>query len=174
MQRLFLLFIFILTMQMLSAQAVMKITDKKIEKTTIVQEPVSKVYWRWTTHEGLKSFFGENNQIECVPGGPFEIYFMMNAPEGLRGSEGCKVLSCLPDQMISFSWNAPPQFMEVRQHAYKTWVVVLFQPIDDQQTEVKLIHLGWPEDTRWDPVYNYFNKAWETVLKWLEEAEKKQ
>ncbi len=170
MYKVYLLFGLVFTAQMLSAQTEMKITDKKIEKTIVVNEPVSKVYRRWTTHEGLKSFFGENNKIECVPGGPFEIYFMMAAPEGLRGSEGCKVLSCLPEQMFSFSWNAPPQFKEVREHPYQTWVVVMFRPVDDQRTEVKLVHLGWPEDARWDPVYDYFNKAWETVLKWLNEA----
>lgn len=170
MKKICLLWLLIFTTQLLPAQSNMKISDKKIEKTIIVSEPASKVYGRWTTHEGLKTFFGENNRIECVPGGPFEIYFMMDAPEGLRGSEGCKVLSCLPDQMFSFSWNAPPQFMEVREHPYKTWVVVVFKPYGDQQTEVTLTHLGWPEDARWDPVYQYFNAAWEKVMQWLGEA----
>jgi len=120
----------------------------------------------------LKTFFGDDNNIVLTPGGSFEIYFMMDAPEGLRGSEGCKVLSYLPNELFSFSWNAPPQFREVREHPYKTWVVVLLRPIDEQQTEVKLVHLGWPEDMRWDPVYDYFNAAWDTVLKWMVDAEK--
>jgi hypothetical protein len=89
---------------------------------------------------------------------------MLDKPSGLKGSEGCKVLSYLPKKMFSFSWNAPPQFEEVRKSDYKTWVVVEFNYISENQTEVTLHHVGWPTDERWTPVFDYFNKAWDFVL----------
>ena len=145
----------------------MRITDKQIKKAKRIEEPVEKVWWRWTTHDGLKTFLGKENKIELRPGGAFEIYFLLENPEGLRGSEGCKILSYLPYQMLSFSWNAPPQHMEVRESEFKTWVVVNFIPLSDHQTEVTLSHLGWPGDEKWTPVYDYFNSAWDTVLNGL-------
>jgi len=148
----------------------MKITEKQILKSNTINCSIDTAWWKWTTHEGLLTFFGAENKIELSPGGAFEIYFSMDAPEGLRGSEGCKVLSYLPKQMFSFSWNAPPKFMEVRESNWHTWVVVNFKSAPDNQTEVTITHLGWTEDSRWDPVYDYFDKAWGTVMNWLKES----
>jgi uncharacterized protein YndB with AHSA1/START domain len=105
----------ILFSQLTIGQETMRISDKQIKKTRAINEPVEKLWRRWTTHEGLKTFFGADNKIELMPGGAFEIYFLINNPVGLRGSEGCKVLSYLPYQMLSFSWNAPPQNKEIRE-----------------------------------------------------------
>jgi uncharacterized protein YndB with AHSA1/START domain len=148
----------------------MKITDKKICKTTFINIPLDKVWWKWTTHEGLLTFFGRDNRIELTPGGAFEIYFLMDNPNGLRGSEGCRVLSFLPNEMFSFTWNAPPNFKEVRESDYHTWVVVQFRSISAHQTEVNLVHTGWPDDAAWHAVYDYFNKAWDEVLQSLKNS----
>lgn len=148
----------------------MKILDKQIKKTRLIKESVEKVWWRWTTHEGLKTFMGEDNKIELTPGGAFEIYFLMDNPVGLRGSEDCKVLSYLPYQMLSFSWNAPPEHKEIRESKYKTWVVVNLKSLSENQTEITLTHLGWLDDEKWIAVFDYFNTAWEMVLDWLNNA----
>jgi uncharacterized protein YndB with AHSA1/START domain len=88
----------------------------------------------------------------------------MDNPVGLRGSETCKILSFLPNELLSFSWNAPPHFESVRNSTYKTWVVVQFFPISESQTRIKLAHVGWPSGDDWDLVFNYFDKAWQMVL----------
>jgi len=142
----------------------MIISDKKIVKRRIVDKPIDDVWRRWTTHAGLTTFFGLDNKIELWPSGCFEIYFLMDNPAGLRGSEGCKVLSYLPEKMLSFSWNVPPEFEELRKARYKTWVVILFNSTGDQKTEITLTHLGWPLDGSWDLAFEYFDKAWDTVL----------
>jgi uncharacterized protein YndB with AHSA1/START domain len=85
-------------------------TNKLIQKERIVPFSLTESWSKWTTHEGLKTFFGRDNKIELEIGGNFEIYFLMDNPVGLRGSETCKILSFLPREMLSFSWNAPPHF----------------------------------------------------------------
>lgn len=162
-QILFLILILALTNQTFG-QTKMEVTNKQIVKTKTINQPLDTVWWRWTTHEGLKTFFGSDNKIELMPDGAFEIYFLLDNPAGLRGSEGCKVLSFLPQRYFSFSWNAPPQFEEVRKSDYKTWVVVEFNAISDKQTQITLTHLGWPDDERWMPVFDYFSKAWDVAL----------
>ncbi|MBT3318133.1 MAG: SRPBCC domain-containing protein [Clostridia bacterium] len=149
-------------------------TDKEIVKSVTIEKSLNEVWWAWTTHEGLFTFFGADNKIELKPGGVFEIYFLMDNPYGLRGSEGCKVLSFLPQKMLSFSWNAPPQFPDIRSDEYKTWVVVEFEQVGESETRVTLTHLGWPESKEWNKVYDYFDEAWESVLESLKGGELKR
>jgi len=142
----------------------METTDKEIFKARIVNSDRKSVWKLWTTSEGLKNFFGIDNKIELNPGGSFEIYFLLDSPAGYRGSEGCKILSYLPERMLSFSWNAPPNFKSIREDAHKTWVVVNFSVFGDNQTEITLTHTGWPAGEDWSAVFDYFDKAWDFVL----------
>lgn len=148
----------------------MTITDKQIKKSKLINVSLEAAWWKWTTHEGLLTFFGRDNKIELRPGGAFEIYFLLDNPYGTRGSENCKVLSFLPKQMFSFSWNSPPQFKEVREPCHYTWVVINFKEISKEQTQIDLFHLGWPDDKRWEPVYDYFNAAWDSVMNSLTDS----
>lgn len=150
-----------------SAAASALAADRVLEKTVVVAAPVADVYRTWTTPEGMKSFIAQGAVIEMKPGGKYEIYFDTSAPEGQRGSEGCEVLSFVENRMLSFTWNAPPQFPEVRQQ--RSFVVVHFSPIAGNQTRVDLTHGGWGQGEQWDKVYDYFDKAWTVVLTSLKE-----
>lgn len=143
----------------------MELTDKKIRKTITIHASAEEAWKSWTTHDGLKQFFGMENDVELRIGGKFEIYFLMDNPVGLRGSEGCRVLSYLPYEMLSFSWNAPPTYKEVRESEYKAWVVVTFREIAGHETEVTINHLGWPDRKDWNEVFEYFDSAWDQVFR---------
>lgn len=144
----------------------MFITDKKITKVLKHTMPPEKIWWYWTTHEGLNKFFGVENKLTLKPDGAFEIYFLMDNDYGLRGSENCKVLSYIPNKMFSFTWNAPPQFEEIRNGDHKTWVV-----LDFEEKQMTLTHYGWPEGEDWEDVMAYFENAWDIVLENLQKAE---
>jgi len=98
------------------------------------------------------------------------LYFDLQAPKGSQGGEGCRVLSFLPMEMLSFEWNAPPEFPTVRKEQMRrhTWVVLQFYPIAKDQTKVRLAHLGWREGEEWEKVFQYFLRAWDIVLGRLE------
>jgi len=142
--------------------------DRVIVESRVVEAGVAEAWDRWTTKEGLESFFGEECRIELRPGGPFEIFFSTEAPEGRRGSEGCTVLSYLPERILSFSWNAPPSFPEVREGDRHTIVVVEFTPLGRERTSVTIRHHGWPDEAtttgQWDGVFEYFTEAWPYVM----------
>jgi len=160
-----------LAILLLHATAAAQTPDARIiRKSRTVDAPIDSIWWKWTTHEGLLTFFGEDNSMDLRIGGPFEIYFMKNAAEGQKGSEGCKVISYLPKEMLSFSWNAPPKFPEIRNGDHHTWVVVTFKPAKGNKTTVTISHLGWLTGGDWDKVYEYFDKAWVSVLDWLEKS----
>jgi len=146
------------------------VNNKQIIKSTIVAADINQVWQKWTTHEGLKTFFGVDNKIELRPGGPYEIYFLLENAPGTRGGEGNQVLSFLPLEMLSFSWNAPPSIPEIRNHDHRTWVVVVFSALGPLKTEVTLKHVGWLDGEKWDETIAYFEKAWDIVLNSLQES----
>jgi len=141
-----------------------------IEVTTVMPAPPKDVWHLWTTDEGLRGVMVESSNIELRIGGPYEWYFSMDAPEGSRGSERCTILSYRPNEMLSFTWNAPPKFEHARfRH---TWVVITLAPTNDGQTRITLTHHGWAEKMaehrdhadEWKQVHAYFEAAWPSVL----------
>lgn len=139
-----------------------EISDRVLYKEVTVKAPLDSVWNAWTTNEGAHEFFSPYTNIQLRTGGPFEIYFSNDGELGMRGSEGCKVLSFLPKSMFSFEWNAPPQFGPLR-YIY-TRVVINFEALGSDSTKVKFSHLGWGTDLGWDEIYNYFDRAWGYVL----------
>jgi uncharacterized protein YndB with AHSA1/START domain/uncharacterized protein YciI len=140
------------------------IEEKHIRKFVTVNAPPEEVWRMWTTSEGMATFFAPKSRIELAPGGAYELYIIPEAEEGQRGSDGCKVLSYIPNEMISFTWNAPPSIPEIRNHEHRTHVVVTLRPTGKDQTLVTLTHLGWLEGPEWDKAHDYFDKAWTGVL----------
>ena len=147
---------------------------KSLSKEKIINHSLSETWKKWTTEQGMKSFVVEDCKIELKVGGFYELYFTTDVPEGLRGSEGCRVLSYIPEKMLSFSWNAPPTIPTIRALGSVAWVVIELEAISPQETLVKLQHLGFGEGPEWDKTYAYFDKAWDYVLSALSESANKE
>ncbi len=131
-----------------------------IKEEDIAAAPM-EVWSAWTSNEGVAAWWGApRTNIELRIGGPFEIFFSMEEPEGLRGSEGCKVLAYVPGESLSFTWNAPPH---LALRATNTWVVLTFAP-SSTGTAVRLVHTGFLNGPDWDDYMEYFDNAWGFVL----------
>ena len=139
--------------------------DRFLLKTKIVAAPVDDVWQAWTTKDGLEAFFCEQANIELRPGGPYEILFSLEAPEGDRGCEGCQVVAFEEPKWMTFTWNSPPSLPEVRNE--HTNVIIEFRPVEDG-AEVRLLAIGWGTGEPWLASHQYFDRAWDTVLGWLE------
>ena len=135
--------------------------DRFIRKEAIVEAPVEAVWHAWATEEGVR-FIAEGARIELEPGGPYEWYFSMDAPEGSRGGEGNTVLAVDPVRFIAFEWNAPPSYPEVRKQKHQ--VLIQLEPAGEGQTRVTLTSLGFGTGQQWKDVHTYFENAWDTVL----------
>lgn len=136
--------------------------QRGIHQQVTVPAPLEEVWRAWTTTEGVTSFFGPAAHIEATVGGPYEVYFSTEAPYGSRGSEGCRVLSVVPMNQISFQWNAPPSMGVIRD--LHTRVTVRLHEETPDLTRVEIIHTGWGAGEQWDKAYDYFDKAWDAVL----------
>jgi uncharacterized protein YndB with AHSA1/START domain len=127
-----------------------------------VPAPQHQVWLAWTTSEGVKSFFAEECKLDLRVGGAYEMYFNMEAPTGEWGGEGCVILALEPESMLSFTWNAPPEFPTIREQ--RTHVVVRLKAIAEKKTLVTLSHDGWGEGEDWQQVREYFVRAWGKIV----------
>lgn len=135
---------------------------RSLHKETIVAAPVERVWWAWTTSEGMAAWWAKESWIQLEVGGAFELYFLRDQPRGLQGTEGCRILSFVPGELLSFSWNFPPEIPEIRfEH---TWVVLRFAQAGRAHTRVTLDQLGWKAGPAWKAGWKYFDEAWAEVL----------
>jgi uncharacterized protein YndB with AHSA1/START domain len=141
------------------------VLPRMIVKEVVVPASRAAVWEAWTTSEGVRTFFAPASRVELRFGGPFEILFDRDAPVGSQGSEGMTILSYLPEEMLSFSWNNPPELAEIRHEM--TFVVVQFAALSPGETRVELTHLGWPDGEIWDRSFAYFDRAWGVVMERL-------
>lgn len=135
---------------------------RSFEKQVVIDAPLSGVFDAWATTDGWLGVYASGRpetraNIELAIGGRYEWLF-----DGVLGSNGCQVLSYIPDRMLSFSWNSPPTQAQTR--TKRTWVVVEFESVGDAQTRVRLTHLGFGQGEGWDETYAYFDNAWSFVL----------
>jgi uncharacterized protein YndB with AHSA1/START domain len=136
---------------------------QQIKKAIDVKASAKDVWQAWTTEEGCRRFFAPRGNIELTIGGKYEPLFDLDAPAGSQGGEGLRILAFVPEEMMAFTWNAPPQFKEIRAK-YLTWVVVRISPGKGKTCRVSLNHLGWGDGGDWPKVFAYFDKAWDLVL----------
>jgi uncharacterized protein YndB with AHSA1/START domain len=136
--------------------------ERAITKQVTVKAPVEAVWNAWTTTEGVKTFFAPDALVDARPDGPFQIYINPYAQPGMKGADDMRVLGVQDKKMISYTWNAPPSLPEAR--AQRTVVIVRFKPVGDAETLVTMSHVGWGDGGEWDKAFDYFDKAWDTVL----------
>jgi uncharacterized protein YndB with AHSA1/START domain len=136
--------------------------DKRIVKEAVVAASPAAVWRAWTEPAVIAEFFAPRANVDLAIGGRYELLFLLDGPAGQQGSEGCTILSYIPGEMLSFSWNAPPKFAQARgQH---TWVVVQLEALPDSRTRVRLTHYGFGRGEEWDQVHAYFERAWGAVM----------
>jgi uncharacterized protein YndB with AHSA1/START domain len=137
--------------------------NRSIEKEVLVPAPVRDVWHAWTTNEGARTFFSAHTNIYAKLGAPYEIYFVPEKPYGKQGCEGCRVHSLVPMKLLAFTWNSPPQFPSIREPNLHTIVYLRFEE-EGGATRLRFSQVGWGEGDEWQQVYEYFEKAWDSVL----------
>jgi uncharacterized protein YndB with AHSA1/START domain len=139
---------------------------RRLSKEINVRAPLDDVWHSWSTSEGIAKFFSSDSRIEVRVGGPYECYFGAEPDaDGKRGSQGCRVLSFVPREMLSFEWNFPPAVPELRSKGAKTHVVLRFQDMGNGEVKIRFDQLGWGQGEAWDKGYVYFDRAWGHVLR---------
>jgi uncharacterized protein YndB with AHSA1/START domain len=140
---------------------------RRVTFEAVVAASPQEAFDAWVDPSRVVEFMGHSASVDLRIGGRYEILFRENVPVGQQGSEQCRILAYLPGDLLAFSWNAPPEFGEIRSR--HTWVVVTFSGPSSGPTRVRLAHTGFGEGLCWDECVAYFEKAWRVVLDGLSE-----
>jgi uncharacterized protein YndB with AHSA1/START domain len=132
--------------------------ERMISFTVDVNAPADTIWTRWTTPAGISRFFAAQSRIELQTLGRLDFYMKPSAPEGQRGAENNRVLAWQEKKMLSFTWDAPPNYPDIRKQ--RTVVIVRMNELSPQKTNVSITHVGFGTGKDWDEVYGYFNRAW--------------
>jgi uncharacterized protein YndB with AHSA1/START domain len=157
------LFVLLLILPVAAVQASGPLGDA-IRKEVIVNASVSEVWKAWTTSEGASTWLAERTHIRGELGGPFEVYFLPEAPYGGQGCEGCRIHALDPMKRLAFTWTAPPQFPSIRLPGLMTIVDIQLQSVSADRTRVAFTQYGWGVGGQWADVRRYFESAWDTPL----------
>ncbi|MFZ5971440.1 MAG: SRPBCC family protein [Bacteroidota bacterium] len=140
--------------------------EKSLSLSIEINAPVDSVWARWSSAAGLQKFFAPVVRFEPGTLGLMEVHFAPDAPAGQRGSENNRILAMQEKQMLSFTWDAPPIFPEIRKQ--RTVVLLRFFEITPGKTLVVFRQMGWGTGADWEAVFNYFLPAWrDRVLPYL-------
>ena len=140
-------------------------SEPAIELTVSVKAPVSAVWQAWTTSAGIVSFFAPEAEVDPRPDGAFHVHMDPYGKPGLKGADTMQILAIEPEQLLAFTWNAPPHLPQAR--AQRTVVILRFAA-EGETTRLTLTHLGWGSTGEWPKARAYFEKAWPNVLKNLQ------
>lgn len=132
-----------------------------LNKSVLVPTSRAEVWRAWTDQASLATWFGRAARVDLRVGGPYEILFLMENPPGLQGGEGNTIQSFTPEQSLTFTWNAPPNFGALRSERTQVCIELADAPTG---TTVSLIHDGWGEGPEWKAIHDYFDRAWDHVL----------
>jgi uncharacterized protein YndB with AHSA1/START domain len=134
------------------------VKEKMINLFIRINAPLDSVWSRWSSEKGIKKFFAPACNYELKTFGKLDIFFAPQAPAGQRGAEDNRILGVEEKKMVSFTWDAPPQYPEIRKQ--RTLVTVRFYPTSANQTLVTLTQTGWGQGADWETVRTYFDNAW--------------
>jgi len=161
-------------------------TGRAISLEATVDAPASTVFTLWTTQAGIQSFFAPRAVIDPRVGGRYEIAFFPQVdPDGeSAGTKGARILRFEPDRALSFEWftfvsrdfravappgaTSPPVVPAAVRNTrpIPTWVDLSLEAVAGHpgKTHVRLTHRGFGSGTPWDESFEYFWRAWATVL----------
>ncbi len=133
--------------------------DKRQSFEITLPAAVPEVWHVLATSEGMAEVLGiPNARIELTPGGPYAT--RPDAPN--------RVMSYVPQEMLSTTGSAPARFPNVRKGG--TWSAYFLEPVGKNQTKLRLCTAGWrPGEEEWDAAYEYFLKANAQYLNHLHE-----
>ncbi|HZW02337.1 MAG TPA: hypothetical protein VFF68_00295, partial [Anaerolineaceae bacterium] len=63
-------------------------SHRSIDLEIDIPAPIGEVWKAWTTRAGIRSFFAPDGNVDLLPDGLYEIFFMPEAEPGMRGADG--------------------------------------------------------------------------------------
>ena len=132
-----------------------------VEHSVVIDAPIEAIWHAISTEEGLSEWIAPEARVELEIGGDYELYFWPENAVGDRGIEGTKVLSFVPNRLLSYWGSSPPKFEKVHSQNV-AWVTYSLRELETGEVEVRQYGC-WPR----------FGETWEVEFRdWVQAAQK--
>lgn len=123
-----------------------------------------RVWWAWTTEEGLAGWLCRRAEVEPFVGGQYELHFDEQDPGRREPELRCQVLSIDHPRLLHLLWRGPD---EGDLEAGATEVRVrLFPALDG--TRLEITHACGEQDAGWDETRTALERLWINSLERLQ------
>ena len=125
----------------------------------IIDASVETVWAAWTTDEGLRSWLAPHASMNLRVGGLMRTNY---DPAGVLGDAQTienTILSFDPGRMLSIKVAKTPAGFPFEQAVEKMWTVIYFEPIDPEQTRLRVIGLGFDTDEESQRMRAFFEQG---------------
>ena len=142
---------------------------RTICKEAVVPAPPSTVWPLLSTTEGLRSWAAPVAAIDLRIGGTWETSYRRDARLGDPGNIRNRVLSFLPEHMLSIVVDSAPAGFPEPILVRTIWTVIELEPVRDEQTRVRVSMTGYGAGSGYDALYALFEQGNALTLSKLRE-----
>jgi uncharacterized protein YndB with AHSA1/START domain len=123
-----------------------------------------RVWWAWTTEEGLAGWLCQRAEVEPFVGGQYELHLDVGDPGPREPELRCQVLSIDHPRLLHLLWRGPD---EIEPEAGATEVRVrLFPTLDG--TRLEITHACTEPDPGWEEARAALERMWIDSLERLQ------
>jgi uncharacterized protein YndB with AHSA1/START domain len=134
----------------------------------VVAAPRAEVWKLWSTTAGLSTWVAPLAAIDLRVGGLWESSYAADARAGDAGNIHNRVLSYLPERMLSIQVErAPPGFPHA-DLVTRLWTVIELEPADAAHTRVRVTMTGFGAGVGFDALHAQFDRGNATTLRMLD------
>jgi len=127
-----------------------------------IENPLNaKSTFEWFVLENkITTWLCEKASIETKKGGKFELYWDSKNVK-YNNTVGCKINAYDYGKVLGFNWKGPREFHDLMNKIQPlTQVTIFFNSLEENKTEIILIHSGWKSSEQWDKAFEWFQLAW--------------
>ena len=136
---------------------------------TVVDAPVSKVWWVFSTAEGFKTLGPKHAQIDFRVGGLIRSSYDDDPPADEHNWIQNQIIAFDPERMLSIRIYQPPANFPFPKACKSTWSVITMEPAGPEHTRVRLAMLGFTPDKESQDMKLFFDKGNAWTLKRLKD-----
>lgn len=133
----------------------------------VVAAPRSEVWALWSTTPGLSSWVAPLAAIDLRIGGLWEASYTPGARLGAPGNIRNRVLSFVPEEMLSIRVDAAPPGFAHAELVKTLWTVVELESVDAAHTRVRVSMAGYGAGSGFDALHAQFDRGNASTLRML-------
>jgi uncharacterized protein YndB with AHSA1/START domain len=127
-----------------------------VETVVVVDAPVEKAWWAFTTKEGLEAWMVGLASVELKVGGPVLTRYKKDGKLGDAGTIAHTLAAYDPLRMVVWKPARAPAGFPFEKAWLKTWSVIYFEPLPGGRTRVTSRMLGYDDSADSQKMRRYF------------------